>query len=428
MQNKHNILYVHYGDNWLRGSEHCLINLWSELDRRQYRPFLWTNNPALHHVALRNDVQSKLDIFPILLGWSNSRFNVMGWLKLIQHGLKMVKENRIDIIHVNSGAPCQWMCLVGRLAGIPVVTQLHSDYPLRDRLTLGLHLSPRIITVSKAISTNLIQDGYPADQLSVVHNGIDTGIAPSSSIEQAPLSNASTLRKSVYVEQAVNVRQKLNIADNATVFVTVGSLIHRKGVDRVINALFELHDKHPNLHLVVIGEGDEKETLKSHAKALELNNRIHFVGEQDNVHSWLTGGVDGFISAARSEAFGLVVAEAGMAQLPIIAPHTGGIPEIITDGQTGILYSNTAEFGLTDAIKTFLDNQTNPSQPNQVMAMNAQQHIKNEFTLNINYQKIEAIYQKALNENKNLTGESQPSWFSGLRPLRRLPNTLMMRG
>ncbi len=416
MQNRSNILYVHYGDNWLRGSEHCLINLLSQLNRDQYRPFVWTNNPALHHVALRNDLFSKLNTFPLLLGWSNSRFDVFGWVKLVHSGLKMVKDNSIDLIHINSGAPCQWMCLVGRLAGIPVVTQLHSDYPLRDRLTLGLHLSPRIITVSEAISKNLMQDGYPAKQLNVIHNGIDT-----------QQSNPAT---AINVEPAkrLDVKRHLGIAREDTVFVTVGSLIHRKGVDRVINALFQLQQSNSHLHLVVIGEGCEKETLISHAKSLQLHNQIHFVGEQNNVQSWLTGGVDAFVSGARSEAFGLVVAEAGLAQLPIIAPYTGGIPEIITDGDTGILYSNSNEFGLTDALARFLAGQNDKQQPNKAMASNVHDHIHRNFTLEINCKKIEQVYQQALTDYEHQNLGAKPPWLSGLRPLRRLPYTLMMRG
>ncbi|SON53124.1 glycosyltransferase [Vibrio tapetis] len=416
MNNRQNILYVHYGDNWLRGSEHCLVNLLGQLNLHQYRPYLWTNNPALHHVALRNDVPSILDSFPVLLGWSSNKFNAFGWLKLVHRGLKMVKENQIDLIHINSGAPCQWMCLVGRLAGIPVVTQLHSDYPLRDRLTLGLHLSPRIITVSKAISYNLIKDGYPVEQLSVVHNGIDTAQASASEVNDAIQGNA------------LNARRHLGISESATVFVTVGSLIYRKGVDRIINALFQLKQSNPDLHLIVIGDGCEKDTLIKQAQTVGLASRIHFVGEQHNVQDWLTGGVDAFISAARSEAFGLVVAEAGMARLPILAPDTGGIPEIITDGKTGILYSNNDDADLTNAITRFLDGQLSPEHPNKTLASNAQKHIHGTFTLAINCQKIERIYQQALNESINSHGDFQPSWFSGLRPLRRLPTTLMMRG
>jgi len=409
MQNKHNILYVHYGDNWLRGSEHCLINLLQQLDSQRYRAYLWTNNPALHHVANRNDIPSCLSEFSVLLGWHTPKLNAKQWYQQVKQGIQLVKDYQIDLIHVNSGAPCQWMCLVGRLLGVPVITQLHSDYPLRDRLTLGLHLSPTIITVSEAISRNLISDGYPSSRLHVIHNGIDT-----KALERCP---------------AIDVKQQLGIDEHSYLLATVGSLIYRKGVDRIIEAIGVLSHDFPQLHLVVIGDGPEKARLARQARHAKIDKQVHFVGEQSKVQSWLKGGVDAFISGARSEAFGLVVAEAGLAGLPIIAPNTGGIPEIITHNETGYLYENDKPYAIHSALRAVMNaNAINPH-----MGSAAQKHIQQHFTLTSNCRAIESIYQASLlsrnTRHNTLDNAEKPSWFSGLRPLRHLPNTLVnMRG
>nr|WP_307777088.1 glycosyltransferase family 4 protein [Vibrio neptunius] len=133
---------------------------------------LWTNNSSLHHYALRNSIASETDTFPILLGWLAPRFDFLGWGYLVRKACKILTRERIDIVHVNSGAPCQWMVLAARIKQVPMVTQLHSPYPARDRMTLGLHLSPHIISVSAYVASQLKSEGYPNAHLSVVHNGL----------------------------------------------------------------------------------------------------------------------------------------------------------------------------------------------------------------------------------------------------------------
>ncbi|MCX9562228.1 glycosyltransferase, partial [Vibrio cholerae] len=169
-----NVLFVHYGDNWIRGSERCLIDHLLHLDRSRFLPFLWTNNPMLHEEISKMGIHSVLSPFPILLGWKAPRFQLFGWWNLVNTAKTLIKNCKIDLIHVNSAAPCQWIGKAANETGTPWLAQLHSDYPARDRLTLALHRVPNIIAVSYAITDKLMSDGYPAERIHVIHNGIDT--------------------------------------------------------------------------------------------------------------------------------------------------------------------------------------------------------------------------------------------------------------
>ncbi|OIQ26293.1 glycosyltransferase [uncultured Vibrio sp.] len=378
MKTTKNVLFVHYGDDWLRGSEQCLLDLITNIDRLRFTPFILTNNPALHDEIIAMGIHSELESFSILLGWSAPRFNVRAWFHQVNSAKAYIAKADIDLIHVNSGAPCQWMYTVAKVTNTPMVTQLHSDYLARDRVTLGLHYSPRIIAVSKAITHQLVKDGFPQERLSIVHNGIDV----------------ERLDK----QAVVDVNKVLNIPEDSLTFATVGSLIHRKGVDRLLLALRHLVLEYPNVHLVIIGDGPQRENLEQQADYLYLSDNAHFVGEQRHVMGWLKG-VNGFVSGARQEAFGLVVAEAALAGLPVIAPFEGGIPEILTHKKNAIFYKNNGTAPIVNAMRAVVRN------PNSSKAVGelAREHILETHTAVHNAREIEKVYLQILSEDFQTT-------------------------
>ncbi|WP_394125530.1 glycosyltransferase [Vibrio hepatarius] len=367
------ILFVHYGDNWIRGSEKCLLDLIHYLDNRQYRPYVWTNNEALLAALDSDFVPGETSDFPLLLGWKAPKYDVSEWYRLFKKACDIIERREIDLIHVNSAAPCQWMLAAAHAKKVPLVTQLHSPYPARERLTTGLHLSPHIISVSRYVAKSLLQDGYPEEKLSIIHNGIDV--------------------KSLESQPEVHVKTKLLLPEDSFVFATVGSLIKRKGVDRILTALRHVTLEYPHVHLVVIGDGPLRNELESQADYLHLAANIHFVGEQSNVLGWLKG-CDAFVSGARSEAFGLVVAEAALAKLPIVAPFEGGIPEFIRHGKTGILYPNYKIAPLANAMRIAVAN------PNlcQKLGKQAHQYISLNHSLDNSCRRIEALYRQLLSQ------------------------------
>lgn len=149
-------------------------------------------------------------------------------------------------------------------------------------------------------------------------------------------------------------------------------------------------------------------------------SRIHFVGEQTNVANWLSGGVDAFISGARTEAFGLVLGEAALAGLPIIAPSTGGIPEFITHNDTGILYENSGVAPIVHAIETLLDDQ--PLQ--KKLGTNAFNYVSTQLTIERNTQAIQSLYLAKIAQSS----VPKISLLDGLKPLKSIINHVPSTG
>ena len=279
------------------------------------------------------------------------------------------------MIHVNSGAPCQWMIIASRMMNVPLVTQLHSPYPARDRITLGLHLSPHTTAVSRHVGGQLTQEGYPQQRLSTIHNGIDV----TKLMEQAK----------------VDSKAAIGLPDDCTLFATVGSLIYDKGMDRLITAIQNLNMEYADTHLLVIGDGPMRYELERLAKALYVENKVHFVGEQNNVVGWLKG-CDAFVSGSRREAFGLAIAEATLANIPVIAPREGGIPEFIHHGVTGLLYPNHGTAPIAKMMTALLEHK----KFGQQLSKEAHQHITRHFDINVSSKKIFHLYRQLLRQHQ----------------------------
>ena len=182
---------------------------------------------------------------------------------------------------------------------------------------LGLHNTSLTVGVSHPVLQRLIEDGMEPERAEVVLNGIDNEYQ-----DQA---------------EAIDLRQLLGLEVRDFIAITVGSLIHRKGVDLLVQAVSWLVDRKMPIHLVIVGDGPEKETLQELVRVNRLQRRVHFLGERADVAGLLRGGADVLVSGAREEVFGLTLAEANLAALPVIAPCVGGIPEVIENHESGIL-------------------------------------------------------------------------------------------
>ncbi|WP_232312642.1 glycosyltransferase family 4 protein [Enterovibrio coralii] len=335
--NAKNVLFVHYGDNWIRGSERCLIDLLKHINKDCFSPVLWCNSELLAQEVRMLGITVYVSEFPLLFGESHPRFDFKGYKQLVREGQRIVDAHNIELIHSNSGAPSQWMNLVARSRKLPLVLHLHSRYPLRDRITLGLHHASMAVGVSQPVVDQLLTDGANEERCRVIANGIDTERLLDQPVE--------------------DIRKSLNIPSDAFVAMSVCSLIERKGVDLLIEACRKLRSMRLPIHFVVIGEGEAREALEQQIADNQLQSHVHLIGERSNVVGLMRGSADICVSGAREEVFGLTLAEAGLAGLPVVAPMVGGIPSVIDNNVTGKLVKTEDAHAIAQAIYHLYVNQ-----------------------------------------------------------------------
>ncbi len=129
-------------------------------------------------------------------------------------------------------------------------------------------------------------------------------------------------------------RQALGLPPDAFVVLTVGRLVRRKAIDVLIAAVGQ--SLREDVHLVVVGSGQELEALEATAKRLGLASRVTFSGFVSEEKKWqLLGASDAYASSSMHEGFGLVFLEAMAAGLPVVAFDHGGQSDFLEDGLTG---------------------------------------------------------------------------------------------
>jgi len=139
------------------------------------------------------------------------------------------------------------------------------------------------------------------------------------------------------------IREALGLAANDFVITSVGRAIPVKGWDVLIRAFGSIAGRVPTARLLLVGsvDGQEQNTfaegLKGLATATGMASRIIFAGVRDDVPDILAGS-DLFVMPSRSEGLPQALLEALAAGLPCIAARVGGIPDVIVDGDTGLLF------------------------------------------------------------------------------------------
>ncbi|HEY8610215.1 MAG TPA: glycosyltransferase family 4 protein [Roseomonas sp.] len=308
------VLFVHFGDSDIRGSEQQLLDLLGALDRSRYHPVLWCNGEALAEAARALDVTTHRTPLAFFFSASSSAFQWRTWWEQLRVARALVAQHGIRLLHANSGAPVQWLMPVARSLRLPVLAHLHAPYLRRDRLVLLLHQAALAVGVSRATTEGLLADGMTSARVRLIPNGIDPA-------RLRPLRPGA-------------LRAELGIPAEDLVIGSVGSLITRKGPDVLLAAFARL--AHPSAWLILAGSGPERERLEAMTDALGVAPRVRFVGnvEEPGV---VYDAMDIHVLASRSEAFGLVLVEAALSGVPNIGSAVGGIPEVIDDERTGLL-------------------------------------------------------------------------------------------
>lgn len=309
------ILFTHYGDEWIRGSETLLLDLLRGLDKTKMQPVVWCNGAEMAAASVEAGYPTYRTPFEVYFDYEGPKPNPSRYRALIAQCRAICRTHGIRVLHANSANPAQWLIPAGFGARLPVLAHLHIDYLRRSRYVLLLHQATRIVGVSRQVTDGFVEDGMAPERLQVIYNGIDVSRLPPSSVD---------------------LRATLGIPAEATVIATAGSLIQRKGHDVLIRAFHALPDQAVPAHLLIPSGGPERGSLQALATSLGLSDRVHFLGYIDDLAQVYQAATI-FALASRGDAFGLVLAEAGHFERPVVATRVGGIPEVIADEETGIL-------------------------------------------------------------------------------------------
>lgn len=365
------ILFVHYGDNWLRGSEIVLLELLKSAQENHYIPILWCNSEILAQAAKNLSIKVIMNNFVCLGYWTTPKWDIKTFIQQVYAARKIITDENIALVHCNNGAPCQWMAITCKLMKIPLVLHLHARYMLRDRLTLLFHCADHLIGVSRSVVSLFHDNEFQSQQVSVTYNGINP--------------------QRISTKQPRDIRAELAAKKDEFVILYMGSLIARKCVSQLLYAVRKLSNQH-SIKLAIVGSGNEQDNLEKLICRLRLTDKVKIFPATDEVAKVYASNADCFISVPTEEVFGLTLAEASLAKLPIITTNISGINEIYSHQKNALLVpaNNTNE--LASAIELLINN---PKLRNE-LAENASAHISSTFSMARQFDSINQVYRALL--------------------------------
>jgi glycosyltransferase involved in cell wall biosynthesis len=224
------------------------------------------------------------------------------------------------------------------------------------------------VIISSRHNDNAFRRRTPIKQLNqFLWRMADAGIAISDSIarftvevEGAPKSKIHRIYYGLEAAKPLDrnaaraaILQELGLPDDATLVGIVCRLTEQKGVTYGLQAFAKIAEQFPQTHLLVVGDGLLRSALETEASALGLKNRIHFLGWRNDTPT-LMAALDILLAPSLWEGFGLVFLEAMAQAVPIIATNVSAIPEVILDGETGLLTPPHDVEALAEALSKLL--------------------------------------------------------------------------
>lgn len=318
----------------------------------------------------------KEDIRIIKLPHSNNSVDHLSFWKLY----KIFKEEKPDIIHTHNTQPFIEGGIAALLAGIPV--KIHTDhgrqFPDKRRYMYAerifSHFTNQIIAVSESLKDDISRyEGIRPDKIMVIPNGIDGG------------------KYNIKIDKNKK-RRELDIDNKYNIILGfVGRLSPEKGLIYLVKAMEAIVKEFPNVLLLIVGEGVLLEELKRESIALGIERNIRFLGPRSDINEIL-GILDIFVLPSLREGLPLVLLEAAVASLPIIATDVGGNNQVVKHGINGLLVKHGDAAPICDALRQLILN----DKMRQGFGRKSYNLFINNFTIEKMISEYENIYQSCL--------------------------------
>ncbi len=288
---------------------------------------------------------------------------------------RYLKEHRIELVHTFDHPANIFGALAASYYQTPVVLSssrsLRNLRTPRDRKLLRItdRLVDAIVVNCDAVKRDLVEgERVPEDRIRVWYNGLDVARFPREPrVRPAPLTGAEV------------------------VIGVVALLRPEKGLETLMEAFGKIAPAHPGARLLFVGSGKMEQPLKDQAARLGVDAKCWFEPTAKDVGQWLRG-IDIFVLPSRSEALSNSIMEAMASGCAVVASNVGGNPELVIDGETGLLFDVGNAGDLAAKLTRLIEDKTLRA----AVAEAGCQRIRREFPLDVSVRKLESIYEEFL--------------------------------
>jgi glycosyltransferase involved in cell wall biosynthesis len=248
---------------------------------------------------------------------------------------RLIKQLQPDVVHAHDPHGVAMAALAlsmsTQLAKPPLVAARRVDFHLKGN-ALSRWKYRQVdcfICASDAVRRMLVADGVPAARTVTVHEGIDLG-----RVDAAP---------------PVDLHAELWLPHGSPIVGNVAALVPHKGQRHLVEAAALVVQKVPDARFVIAGEGELRPALERQIKEHRLDKHVFLAGFRPDILS-VHKGFDIFVMSSVTEGLGTSLLDAMACGRPIVATTAGGMPEVVSDGRTGLLVPPRDHRALADAI------------------------------------------------------------------------------
>jgi glycosyltransferase involved in cell wall biosynthesis len=261
---------------------------------------------------------------------------------------RLMRRGRFDIVHTHTAKAGALGRIAAWLEGKAKVIHTshgHNFYgyfgPLKSRLVI---LAERFLTFFTDRVTALTElEKSDLEQYKVT--GPDKVMIIYSGLEMDQFGNG-------HIDEQQK-RSELGAVSDSVLIGMVGRLEHIKGPEHFIESIPAVSERFPDTEFLLVGEGSLRDRLESRCKELNISDRVIFTGWREDVPDILKV-LDIVVLPSLNEAVGRTLIEAGACGKPVVATKVGGVPEMVRDGETGLLVPAADSASLVDALISLL--------------------------------------------------------------------------
>lgn len=297
---------------------------------------------------------------------------------------------RIHIAHTHSWATLMEGIVGAKLAAVPII--IHGEHgTMQTESKLHIHVQrwfwrrvDQILSVSEALRESLHRTfDFPQERIRVVTNGVD-------------LSRFDLSRN------GVDYKARLGLPPEALVFGAVGRLVPVKAYPILLKAGKLVFKEIPQAHLVIVGDGPLRNALLQLARDYNMMDRLHFLGARKDVQEILRA-LDVYVLCSESEGMSNTILEAMASGRPVVATAVGGNPELVIDGETGLLVRPNHPHQLATAIMKLL----REPECRRRLGRCGRQRVEKQFSLESMVRNYAKVYLELLARHFKLNGSLQ---------------------
>lgn len=361
------LFQIDAGKEW-RGGQRQSLFLAKELKRKGL-PFFFIVQPEspLHQKAC----EAELPVLPFKI---RNEFDLPAILRLAW----AMKRKKCLLVHFHDAHSAAVGSVAASLAKVPfrIITR-RVDFPLKKNYFSRRKYMKNvdaIIAISEGVKKVLVEGGVDPENVEVISSGIDF-----SSFEED--SSALTSKDYLHCEFSFAV-------DDYLVGI-VAHLADHKGHQYLIQATKILKQQAPKIKTIIVGEGPLSMELDRQAKELDVEDIIFFLGFRKDIPKILSS-LDLFVLSSHLEGMGSSILDAMASRLPVVATKVGGIPEVVINGETGLLVPPRNPSALARAILRLYSDKTLASR----LGQKGYELVHRKFSAEAMADKVVRLYEK----------------------------------